>query len=151
MTTDSRSLYAALLGLSGPWTIEDVEMKLESGEVHIRVALPKGERWVCPECKAAAPIHDHQDRQWRHLDTCQFKTVVHARVPRLNCPTHGIRPRVVADGHARRNFSRRRQPCADRSRLPHRGAPAPGGARETTAVSEPVRTTRLVHPPWSRP
>ncbi|MEO6026720.1 MAG: ISL3 family transposase [Candidatus Binatia bacterium] len=91
MTTDSRSLYAALLGLSGPWTIEDVEMKLESGEVHIRVALPKGERWVCPECKAVAPIHDHQDRQWRHLDTCQFKTVVHARVPRLNCPTHGIR------------------------------------------------------------
>ena len=38
-----------------------------------------------------APIHDHQDRTWRHLDTCQFKTLVHARVPRLKCPTHGIR------------------------------------------------------------
>jgi transposase len=91
VTTDSSSLYAALLGLKAPWTIEDVEMKSEAGEVHIRVALPKGERWVCPECLAAAPIHDHQDRTWRHLDTCQFKTLVHARVPRLNCPTHGIK------------------------------------------------------------
>src|SRR5438876_3972193 len=90
-TTDSRSLYAGLLGLTPPWQIEDVEMKLKEGEVHIRVALPSGERWVCPECFAPAPIHDHQDRTWRHLDTCQFKTMVHARVPRLNCPTHGIR------------------------------------------------------------
>ena len=95
MTTDSRSLYAALLGLKDPWTIEDVEMKLGDGEVHVRVALPKGERWVCPECLAPAPIHDHQDRTWRHLDTCQFKTFVHARVPRLNCPTHGIKQLVV--------------------------------------------------------
>lgn len=91
MTTDSGSLYAALLGLKAPWAIEDVEMKPEAGEVHIRVALPQGERWVCPECLAEAPIHDHQDRTWRHLDTCQFKTLVHARVPRLKCPTHGIR------------------------------------------------------------
>lgn len=91
MSTDSSSLYAALLGLKAPWAIEDVEMKPEAGEVHIRVGLPAGERWVCPECLAVAPIHDHQDRTWRHLDTCQFKTLVHARVPRLKCPTHGIR------------------------------------------------------------
>lgn len=91
MTTDSSSLYAALLGLNAPWAIEDVEMNAQAGEVHIRVALPKGERWVCPECLAAAPIHDHLERTWRHLDTCQFKTLVHARVPRLDCPTHGIK------------------------------------------------------------
>ena len=63
-TTDSRSLYAGLLGLTPPWQIEDVEMKLKEGEVHIRVALPSGERWVCPECHTAAPIHDpdpHRD------------------------------------------------------------------------------------------
>ncbi len=95
MTTDSRSLYAALLGLREPWTVEDVEMKLAEGEVHVRVALPKGERWVCPECLTPAPIHDHQDRTWRHLDTCQFKTFVHARVPRLSCPTHGIKQLAV--------------------------------------------------------
>ena len=89
--SDIRSLYTAVLGLRGPWDIERVETTLENGEVHVWVALPKGEHWVCPECHAAAPIHDHQERTWRHLDTCQFKTMVHARVPRLNCPTHGIK------------------------------------------------------------
>lgn len=92
---DSRQLYATLLGLSGPWAVDRVEMEEKAGEVHVWVALPKGERWVCPECLAPAPIHDHQERRWRHLDTCQFKTVIHARVPRLNCPTHGIRQLTV--------------------------------------------------------
>ena len=89
------SLYAAVLGLSSPWSIERVETDLKAGEVHVWVALPKGERWVCPECHAAAPIHDHQERSWRHLDTCQFRTLVHARVPRLRCETHGIKQLVV--------------------------------------------------------
>ena len=94
--TDSRTLYATLLGITEPWGVELVEMKQQAGEVHVTVALPPNTRWVCPECLVAAPIHDHQDRTWRHLDTCQFKTLVHARVPRLNCPTHGIRQLRVA-------------------------------------------------------
>ena len=94
--TDSRTLYATLLGITEPWGVEVVEMKQEAGEVHVTVALPPSTRWVCPECHAGAPIHDHQDRTWRHLDTCQFKTLVHARVPRLSCPTHGIRQLRVA-------------------------------------------------------
>lgn len=93
--TDSKTLYAALLGVTEPWGVDLVEMKLEAGEVHVWVALPARTRWVCPECLAAAPIHDHQERSWRHLDTCQFRTLVHARVPRLNCPTHGIRQLAV--------------------------------------------------------
>jgi transposase len=89
--SEINSLYAAVLGLSSPWSVERVETKLDSGEVHVTVALPANTRWVCPECHAEAPIHDHQDRSWRHLDTCQFHTIVHARVPRLKCPTHGVR------------------------------------------------------------
>lgn len=92
---DNRMLYKALLGLPKPWEVEKVEVKVKAlpldGEVHVWVGLPEGTRWVCPECKAEAPIHDHQERSWRHLDTCQFKTLVHARVPRLNCPNHGIK------------------------------------------------------------
>jgi transposase len=88
-------LYEAVLGLKAPWSIERVVTDLEAGEVHVTVALPANTRWVCPDCQAEAPIHDHQERSWRHLDTCQFKTVVHARVPRLKCPTHGIRQLTV--------------------------------------------------------
>ena len=88
---DDTSLYAAILGVKEPWSVEHVELRLAAGEVHIRVALPRDTLWVCPECHAAAPIHDHRERVWRHLDTCQYRTLVHARVTRLACPTHGTR------------------------------------------------------------
>ena len=88
---DDKTLYAKLLGLMAPWGVEKVELKLSEGEVHVWVALPAKELWVCPDCLERAPIHDHRDRIWRHLDTFQYKTLLHARVPRLNCPTHGIK------------------------------------------------------------
>ena len=91
---DNRAMYTALLGLPKPWEVEKVETNITSqwiGEVHVWVGLPKGTRWVCPQCKVEAPIHDHQERTWRTLDTCQFKTFVHARIPRLNCPNCGIK------------------------------------------------------------
>jgi transposase len=91
VAVDDKSLYAAILGVPQPWSVEQVELRLADGEVHIWVALPKDTLWVCPECHAAAPIHDHRERVWRHLDTCQYRTLVHARVPRLTCPTHGTR------------------------------------------------------------
>ena len=103
--TDSQTLYATLLGVTEPWGVELVEMKQEAGEVHVWVALPKHTRWVCPECLAPAPIYDHQERTWRHLDTCQFKTFVHARVPRLHCPTHGIKQLRVPWGEAGSRFT----------------------------------------------
>jgi transposase len=105
MTIDSRTLYATLLGLKAPWEITDVEMQQPPGEVHIRVALPEGTLWVCPQCGSAAPIHDHQERRWRHLDTCQFPTIVHARVPRLKCPTHGIKQLAVPWAEANSRFT----------------------------------------------
>ena len=87
---DDRALYQQILGIHEPWGVERVDLQLVQGEVHVWVALPPKTRWVCPECLELAPIHDHLERAWRHLDTCQYKTVVHARVPRLDCPHHGI-------------------------------------------------------------
>jgi transposase len=88
---DDKTLYAKLLDLMPPWGIEKVELKLAEGEVHLFVALPPKELWVCPECLERAPIHDHRERTWRHLDTFQYRTILHARIPRLKCPSHGIK------------------------------------------------------------
>jgi len=52
---DDKTLYARLLGLTPPWGIERVELKLAEGEVHLFVALPTKELWVCPECLERAP------------------------------------------------------------------------------------------------
>ena len=88
---DDRTLYSRLLGLSSPWGVEKVELKLAEGEVHVWVTLPPKELWVCPDCLERAPIHDHRERIWRHLDTFQYQTLIHARLPRLDCPTHGVK------------------------------------------------------------
>jgi len=88
---DDKMLYSRLLGLSSPWGVEKVELKLTEGEVHVWVALPPKELWVCPDCLERAPIHDHRERVWRHLDTFQYRTLIHARVPRLDCPKHGVK------------------------------------------------------------
>jgi transposase len=60
--------------------------------------------WSCPECAAPAPLYDHAaERVWRHLDSCQFRTLLHARPPRVQCPSHGVRQARLpwADKHAR--------------------------------------------------
>ena len=49
-------------------------------------------------------LYDHApERIWRHLDSCQFKTLLHARPPRINCKEHGVRqvPSSWAEGSCR--------------------------------------------------
>ena len=48
-------------------------------------------RFQCPECDEECPTHDHRQRQWRHLDTCGYVTLIEAGVPRVDCPEHGVR------------------------------------------------------------
>jgi transposase len=51
-----------------------------------------GVQWCCPECGQPCPLYDHQpERRWRHLDTCQYQTILHAEPPRSNCGEHGVR------------------------------------------------------------
>jgi transposase len=87
-----RELYAQILGICAPWRVESVDLKLTEGEVHVHLAHEAGLTWPCPECGAPCPLHDHQaERRWRHLDTCQYRTVLHAEPPRSNCSEHGVR------------------------------------------------------------
>jgi transposase len=87
-------LYAQILGIRTPWQVERVELKLAAGEVHVHLGHGTELLWPCPECGASCALYDHQpERRWRHLDTCQYKTILHAEPPRSDCPMHG--PRTV--------------------------------------------------------
>lgn len=69
-----------------------MDLKLAQGEVHVYLKHGSGLQWPCPECGQACPLYDHQpERCWRHLDTCQFQTILHAEPPRSNCDEHGAR------------------------------------------------------------
>lgn len=95
-------LYARILGIQRPWRVDDVQLRLEAGEVVVRLGREEGEL-RCPTCGAVAPGYDHRERQWRHLDTCQYRTIVQAAVPRVRCPAHGVVQVALpwADGGAR--------------------------------------------------
>ena len=85
-------LYQQILGLTEPWSVSRVELKIPEGRVDIWLEHKEGVRWPCPQCGKLVGLYDHtEERVWRHLDTCQLRTFVHARVPRAGCPEHGIR------------------------------------------------------------
>lgn len=90
-----RQLYEQILGIASPWFVERVELQLEDGEVRVHLAHRDGP-WPCPECGRECPLHDHApQRTWRHLDTCQYQTLLHAAAPRTCCPEHGVRTVAV--------------------------------------------------------
>lgn len=85
-------LYRHLLGIESPWAVERVELDVKGQQVNVWVAHPEGVRWTCPECGIELPGYDHAaERTWRHLDSCQFRTLLHARPPRIDCPEHGVK------------------------------------------------------------
>jgi transposase len=84
-------LYRHLLGLQSPWSVARVELSVKDQRVDVW-AEHEATRWPCPECGAALPLYDHaEERSWRHLDSCQFKTYLRARIPRIDCPAHGVK------------------------------------------------------------
>src|SRR5271169_6055861 len=92
ITMEDRELYRRILGLESPWRVASVDLQFTPKEVHIYLAHEDLPTWPCAECGTPSKLYDHQpERQWRHLDTCQYRTILHAHPPRSQCPTHGAR------------------------------------------------------------
>jgi len=88
---DSTELYRQLLGVTPPWTVERVDMDVAHLRVDVHLVHASGARFACPECGAELGVYDHtEERIWRHLDSCHFQTLLHARPPRVQCPEHGV-------------------------------------------------------------
>ncbi|HEY5212792.1 MAG TPA: transposase family protein, partial [Acidobacteriaceae bacterium] len=85
------ALYQYLLGLKSPWTVSRVNLDVEGQRVDVWAEHPEDAAWVCPQCSRDLPLYDHaEERIWRHLDSCQFQTYLHARIPRVECAEHGV-------------------------------------------------------------
>jgi len=89
------SHYAALLGLDEDWKVDEVKLDLAGSKVEIALAFT-GKKATCSECGNNCSTKDHSpERQWRHLDTMNFETVLKARVPRANCSACGVKVMTV--------------------------------------------------------
>ena len=77
------------MGIEKPWHVSDVELELDKGRVTVILEYEKA-ALKCPECGSSSPGYGHKERSWRHLDTCQYKTILTARIPRIKCSEHGV-------------------------------------------------------------
>ena len=98
-------LYQQILGLVAPWQVESVALKPKEREIEVRVTFAET-LWACPQCQKRMAVHDYEERRWRHLDSCQFKTVLVSRVPIVRCPDHGSQTVAVPWAGKYDRFSR---------------------------------------------
>jgi len=85
-----KQLYQQILGIESPWRVVDVELTAGTEEIRVYIQRTKGVELCCPQCGKSCTGYDVRQREWRHLDTCQFKTILVADVPRAQCSEHGV-------------------------------------------------------------
>jgi len=93
-----QQLFTTALGLAVPWRVARSEFDKEAGRLDLYLEYPRGARFPCPEpgCEQReCPVHDTDGKTWRHLDFFQYQAYLHAKVPRVRCPEHGVRQVAV--------------------------------------------------------
>jgi len=97
------SLYQQILGDTKPWSVSEVRLNAEQLTVEVILTVAAGTVWGCPTCKGRMHVKEWRTRRWRHLDSCQFKTLLEASVPVVECAEHGAQTVQVpwAEGSSR--------------------------------------------------
>jgi transposase len=99
-------LFSQALGLVEPWRVVDVRFDAAGRRLDLRIDFPKGSRFGCPECgRQGCPVHDTEQKTWRHLDFFQHQAFLTARVPRVQCAEHGVKQVQVPWARERSGFT----------------------------------------------
>lgn len=95
------TLFGLALGITPPWHVKVAEFSADSGQLDLYLDFKRGARFSCPSCGAVgAKPYDTTEDTWRHMNFFQYKTYLHARVPRVECP-QGCGVKLVAVAWAR--------------------------------------------------
>jgi transposase len=99
-------LFQQALGLKEPWEVAEVGFDAEQRRLDLRIDFPKGAVFACPECgRVGLKAHDTDEKTWRHLDFFQHQAYLTARVPRVECPEHGVRQVALPWARPRSGFT----------------------------------------------
>ena len=75
--------FRQILKLSTGWIVTKIEVSEKPEEIHLYIEY-QGEKYLDIETGEINPIYDfRQERVWRHLDTMQYATYLHCRIPRI--------------------------------------------------------------------
>jgi transposase len=104
---EDTQLYAMLLGIKMPWRVSKVKVDMASNRIDVWVEEVPGTKFPCVACNKESLVYDHTEEQvWRHLDTCQCQTFVHARLPRTTCSVDGVKQIRAPWAEPRSQFTR---------------------------------------------
>jgi len=84
-------LFQIALGLDEKWFVVKSEFDPKAKRLDIYLDFKPGEVFPCPECGLESKVHDTDEKTWRHLNFFQHEAYIHARVPRVRCPKHGVK------------------------------------------------------------
>ena len=101
--TSLTSHYQQILGETAPWAVSEVLLDVERLINEVRLTVKPDAIWACPQCRNRMHIKEWRTRRWRHLDSCQFQTILEAAVPVVECAEHGAQTVQVpwAEGSSR--------------------------------------------------
>jgi transposase len=81
--------YTEVLGLHPEWKAVKVWKNDAKKEVHIKVVSAL-DYFQCPLCGKHVKKYDTRVRKLRHLDTCDYETILEVEVPRVRCEEDGV-------------------------------------------------------------
>ena len=90
---EAKDVFTLGLGLSAPWKLANHRLDIEKRphELHLEVIADRGASFPCAECGRACKAHDFESFTWQHLNFFQHSCFITARVPRVDCPDHGVK------------------------------------------------------------
>ena len=89
---DANDVLALGLGVTPPWKLvgQRLDMTRQPNELHLEIEADRGTLFPCPVCSRACKAHDFAEFTWRHLNFFQHHCSIIAKLPRSDCPEHGV-------------------------------------------------------------
>jgi transposase len=89
-------LFNAALQLPGTgWRVAATSFSGQPPQLELVLEHSAEGRVLCPECGQRCGGYDTVEKRWRHLNFFQYRCELVARVPRANCPEHGVKLTTV--------------------------------------------------------
>jgi transposase len=89
---DANDVLALGLGVTPPWKLvgQRLDTTRQPNQLLLEVEAERGALYPCPVCATACKAHDFAEFTWRHLNFFQHHCYITAKVPRTECPEHGV-------------------------------------------------------------
>lgn len=85
-------LFQQALGLASPWKVVGYEFSPARKQLVLTIDFAVGGTFSCPACeRSGCKAYDTSQKRWRHLNFFQHEAYIEARVPRVECPEHGVK------------------------------------------------------------